>query len=170
MHTYPKVVSELKGEDSDAFVVERARDRAGDVAGDDGDEAGRQQAGALVPQLPREKKGGDGGQAAKHGSQEHADVADVHGDVQQVQHVVNEARRDHQAWIHLDKDETETINLLLDFSWPGCKGGAGGAEFRSANARRRAHRAPDYPAQRVPGSLVKPVEELVEAIGGEVVS
>lgn len=35
--------------------------------------------------------------------------------------------------------------------------------------RRHTHRAPDYPAQRVPGSLVKPVEELVEAIGGEVV-
>jgi len=32
------------------------------------------------------------------------------------------------------------------------------------------HRAPDDPTQRVPGSFVKPVEELVEAIGGEVVS
>lgn len=116
MHRYPEVVGELQGEDGNAFVVEGARDGAGDVAGDDGDEAGRQQAGALVPQLPREKKGGDGGQAAEDGSQEHAHVADVHGDVQQVQHVVDEARRDHQTWIHLEEGEKETINLLHGYS------------------------------------------------------
>lgn len=112
MRAYPEVVRELQGEDGDAFVVEGARDGAGDVAGDNGDEAGRQQAGALVPQLPREEKGGDGGQAAEHRGQEHAHVADVHGDVQQVQHVVDEPRRDHQAWIHLDEDEKEPIKLL----------------------------------------------------------
>lgn len=32
------------------------------------------------------------------------------------------------------------------------------------------HRAPHYPTQRVPGSLIKPVEELIEAISGEMVS
>lgn len=117
---YPEVVGELQGEDGNAFVVEGARDRARDVAGDDGDEAGRQQAGALVPQLPREQKGGDGGQAAEHGSQEHAHVTDVHGDVQQVEHVVDEARRDHQTRIHLDKDKEEVINLPQDLNYWVC--------------------------------------------------
>lgn len=32
------------------------------------------------------------------------------------------------------------------------------------------HRASYYPTQRVPGSFVKPVEELIEAIGSEMVS
>lgn len=35
---------------------------------------------------------------------------------------------------------------------------------------RITHRAPYYPTQRVPGSFIKPVEELVEPICGEVVS
>lgn len=42
-------------------------------------------------------------------------------------------------------------------------------EFPSGNERPSTHRAPDYPAQGVPRPLVKPVEELVEAVGGEVV-
>lgn len=40
----------------------------------------------------------------------------------------------------------------------------------SGNGRQNTHRAPDYPSQRIPRPLVKPVEELIEAIGGEVVS
>ena len=35
---------------------------------------------------------------------------------------------------------------------------------------RNTHRAPYYPTQRIPGSFIKPVEELIEAIGGEMVS
>lgn len=52
--TYPEVVGELKGEDSDALIIEGASDRAGDVSRDDGNEAGRQQPCTLVPQLPRQ--------------------------------------------------------------------------------------------------------------------
>lgn len=32
------------------------------------------------------------------------------------------------------------------------------------------HRAPYYPTQGVPGSFIEPVEELIKAIGGEMVS
>ncbi|TNN41722.1 hypothetical protein EYF80_048111 [Liparis tanakae] len=91
----PKVVGELQREDGDALVVEGARDGAGDVARHDGDEAGRQQTGALVPQLPRQQVGGDGRQPAEHRRQEHAHVADVDGEVEQVEHVVDEAGSHH---------------------------------------------------------------------------
>lgn len=108
VQAYPEVVGELQGKDSDAFIVEGASDGAGDVARDDGDEAGREQPGALVPQLPRQQKGGDGGQAAEHRSQEHTHIPDVDGDVQQVEHIVDEARCDHQTWVHLEEEaETE---------------------------------------------------------------
>ena len=99
--THPEVVGELQGEDGDALVVEGAGHRAGDVAGDDGDEAGGQQAGALAPQLLGQQVGGDGGEAAEHGRQEHAHVPDVHRDVEQVEDVVDEARRHHEARVHL---------------------------------------------------------------------
>ncbi len=102
--TYPEVVCELQGKDGDAFIVEGASDRAGDVAGDDGDKAGCKQPCPLVPQLPRQQKGGDGGQAAEHRSQEHTHVPDVDGDMQQVEHIVDEARCDHQARIHLEEE------------------------------------------------------------------
>ena len=59
------------------------------------------------------------------GRQEDADVADVDGDVEQVQDVVDESRGQHQS-------------------------GVDGA----------AH----DPTQRVPGALVEPVEEVVEAM------
>lgn len=104
VQTYPEVVGELQGKDGDAFIVEGASYGAGDVAGDDGDEAGRKQPRPLVPQLPRQQKGGDGGQAAEHRSQEHAHVPDVDGDVQQVEHIVDEACRDHEAWVHLEEE------------------------------------------------------------------
>lgn len=40
----------------------------------------------------------------------------------------------------------------------------------SLSVSRNTHRAPDDPPQRIPGPLVEPVEELIKAIGGEVVS
>ncbi len=101
---YPEVVGELQGKDGDAFIVEGASNGTGDVAGDDGDEAGGEQPCALVPQLSRQQEGGDGGQATEHRSQEHTHIADMDGDVQQVEHVVNEARCDHQAWVHLQDE------------------------------------------------------------------
>lgn len=100
-YTHPKVVGELQGEDGDALVVEGARHRAGDVAGHDGDEAGRQQPGALVPQLAGQQEGGDGGEAAEHRRQEDAHVPDVHGDVQHVEDVVDEAGGHHEAGVNL---------------------------------------------------------------------
>lgn len=93
--TYPEVVGELQGEDGDALVVEGARDGAGDVARDDGNEAGRQQTRPLVPQLPRQQEGGDGGQTAEHRRQEDTHVPDVDGDVEQVEHVVDETGSHH---------------------------------------------------------------------------
>lgn len=105
---YPEVVGELQGKDGDAFVVKGAGNGAGYVAGDDGDEAGREQPGALIPQLPCQQEGGDGGQAAEHRSQEHTHISDVDGDVQQVEHIVDEARCDHQTWVHLEEEEVET--------------------------------------------------------------
>lgn len=59
----PQVVREHEGEDGDALVVVGAGHRAGDVPGDDGDEAGGEEAGALRPKLLRQEVGGDGGQA-----------------------------------------------------------------------------------------------------------
>lgn len=38
------------------------------------------------------------------------------------------------------------------------------------NNNDNTHRAPYYPTQGVPGSFIKPVEELIKAIGGEMVS
>lgn len=92
---YPKVVGELQGKDGDAFVVERSCHRAGNVSWYDGDEAGREQPGTLVPQLPRQEEGGDGGQAAEDWGQEHTHVPDVDSDVQQVEHIMDEACCDH---------------------------------------------------------------------------
>lgn len=117
---YPEVVGELQGKDGDAFVVERAGHGARDVARHNGDEAGRQQAGALVPQLPGQEEGGDGGQAAEHRRQEHAHVADVDGDVEQVEHVVDEARRGHQTRVHLEVATgggERRSNTLINVVW-----------------------------------------------------
>lgn len=93
--TYPEIVGELQSEDGNALVVERACDRAGDVSRDDGNEAGRQQPCALVPQLPRQQEGGDGRQTAEHRCQKDTHVTDVDGDVEQVEHVVNKAGSHH---------------------------------------------------------------------------
>lgn len=92
----------MQGKDGNAFIVEGASNRPGDVARDDGNEAGRKQPSTLVPQLPRQQEGGDGGQAAEHWSKEHTYVPDVDGDVEQVEHIVDEARCDHQTWVYLD--------------------------------------------------------------------
>lgn len=93
--TYPEVVGELQGEDGYALVVERAGDRTGDIARDDGNEAGRQQPCTLVPQLPRQQEGGDGGQTAEHRCQKDTHVTDVDRNVEQVEHVVDEAGSHH---------------------------------------------------------------------------
>lgn len=47
--TYPEIVGELQGKDGNALVVKGASNRAGNIARNDGDEAGRQQPRALVP-------------------------------------------------------------------------------------------------------------------------
>lgn len=85
----------MQGEDGDALVVERASDRAGDIAWDNGNEAGRQQPCTLVPQLPCQKEGGDGGQTAEHWRQKDTHVADVDRDVEQVENIVDEAGSHH---------------------------------------------------------------------------
>lgn len=87
--TYPEVVGELKGEDSDALIIEGASDGAGDVSRDDGNEAGRQQPCSLVPQLPCQQKGRDGGQTAEHWGQKDTHISDVDCDVEQVEDIVN---------------------------------------------------------------------------------
>ena len=127
--THPEVVGELQGEDGDALVVEGAGHRAGDVAGDDGDEAGGQQAGALAPQLLGQQVGGDGGEAAEYGRQEHAHVPDVHRDVKQVENVVDEARRHHQARVHLGGG-----GVRAGERW---RGGRGGERWRGGREERR---------------------------------
>lgn len=42
--------------------------------------------------------GDDGSEGGEEGSQEDTDVADVDGDVEEVQDVVQSSRGDHQAW------------------------------------------------------------------------
>lgn len=49
-------------------------------------------------QLLGEVVGHNGGEGREQGSQEDADIADVDGDVEEVQHVVQEGRGDHQSW------------------------------------------------------------------------
>lgn len=93
--TYPEVVGELQGEDGDALIVERASDRAGDIARDDGNEAGRQQSCTLVPQLSCQQEGGDGGQTAEHRCQKDTHITDVDCDVEQVEYVVDKAGSHH---------------------------------------------------------------------------
>lgn len=99
--THPEVVGELQGENGNALIIERAGHGAGDVAGYDGDETCRQQPRTLIPQLSCQQEGGDGGQAAEDGRQEHANVSDVNGHMEQIQYVVNQTRRHHQTRIHL---------------------------------------------------------------------
>ena len=58
----PQEECEEESEDGDAFVVVGARHRAGDVAGDDGDEACREKASTSVPYLPGQQERCDGRQ------------------------------------------------------------------------------------------------------------
>lgn len=99
--TYPEIVGELQGEDGDALIVKGASNRAGDVAGDDGNEAGRQQPCTLIPQLPSQQEGGDGGQTAEHRRQKDAHITDVDRDVEQVEDIVDKACSHHQPWVYL---------------------------------------------------------------------
>lgn len=95
LYTYPEVVGELQGEDGNALIVKRASDGAGDIARDDGNEAGRQQPCTLVPQLACQQEGGDGGQTAKHRCQKDTHIPDVDRDVEQIEHIVDEAGSRH---------------------------------------------------------------------------
>lgn len=116
--TYPEIVGELQGKDGDALVVKGASNRAGNIAGNDGDEAGRQQPRALVPQLPGQQEGGDGRQTAEHRRQKHTHIPDVDRDVQKIQDVVDQAGRDHQPWIHLNKGaRRQTAGVRSSGSW-----------------------------------------------------
>ncbi len=85
----------MQSKDGDALIIKGTRNRAGDVARDDGNEAGRQQPCTLVPQLPCQQEGGDGSQTAEHRCQKDTHVADVDSDVEQVEHVVDEASSHH---------------------------------------------------------------------------
>lgn len=93
--TYPEVVGELQGENGDALVVKRASDGPRDVARDNGDEACSQQTCTLVPELPCQQERGDGGETAEHRRQKDTHIADVHRDVEQVEHIVDEACSHH---------------------------------------------------------------------------
>lgn len=118
--TYPEVVGELQGEDGDALIVERACDGAGDIARHDGDEAGRQEPCTLVPQLPRQQEGGDGCQTAEHRCQKDTHVTDVDSDVEQVEHVVDEAGSHHQPRVYLSEGAEREVEQ--NKGWEGCWG------------------------------------------------
>lgn len=95
LYTYPEIVGELQRKDGDALIVKRASDRAGDIARDDGNEAGRQQPCTLVPQLAGQQEGGDGGQTTKHWCQKDTHVPDVDRDVKQIEDIVDETGSRH---------------------------------------------------------------------------
>lgn len=86
---HPKVVCKLQSKDGDALIVERTCYGARDVTGNNGNETSSQQPGSLIPQLSRQQEGGDGSQATEDRSQEHTHVTDVHGDMEQVQEIVD---------------------------------------------------------------------------------
>lgn len=85
----------MQGEDGDTLIIKRTCNRAGDVTWDDGDEAGRQQPCTLVPQLPCQQKGGDGSKTAEHWCQKDTHITNVDCDVEQVEHIVDEACSHH---------------------------------------------------------------------------
>lgn len=86
---HPKVVSKLQSKDGNALVVERTCYRARDITRNYSDETSSQQSSSLIPQLSRQQEGGDSSQATEDRSQEHADVTDVHGHMEQVQEIVD---------------------------------------------------------------------------------
>ena len=81
----------MQRENGDSFVVERAGDRARNVAGRDRDKSGGEEAGARVPQLLRQKIRRDRRQAGKNGRREDANVLDVRREAESVQDVVDTA-------------------------------------------------------------------------------
>ena len=103
--TYPEVVGELQGKDSYAFIVKGASHRTGNIAWDNGNEAGCQQPCTLVPQLSSQQKGRDGGQATENWGQEHTYVPYMDRNVEQVQHLVDEACSHHKTWVNLGEGE-----------------------------------------------------------------
>ncbi|KAJ8524775.1 hypothetical protein ON010_g16341 [Phytophthora cinnamomi] len=93
----PEVEDEDEREDGDAFVVVRAADRAGDVRRHDAREGGGQEPGArALGHLLGQQVAGDGRVGREERRQEHARVAHVDGDVEQVEHPVHERRRVHE--------------------------------------------------------------------------
>jgi len=86
----PQVVGEEHAEDGDGLVVVGAGDGARDVAGHDGDEGGGDEAGAGGEELLGEQVGDEDGEGGEEGRQEDADVPDVHGEVEEVEQVVEE--------------------------------------------------------------------------------
>lgn len=101
--TYPEVVGELQSEDGNAFIIKRASNGAGDIARDNGNEAGREQSCTLVPQLACQQEGGDGSETAEHWCQEDAHVPDVYRDVEHIEYIVDEAGSHHQPRVYLSK-------------------------------------------------------------------
>jgi hypothetical protein len=83
--------------------------------------------------------------APEYGSQENADIANVNWNVERVQNFVDGSRCDHQPGI--DLEEKVMINIQ-----------------RESMKDRCAYSATNDAAQRIPGSLVKPVEEVIEAM------
>ena len=81
----------MQRENGDSFVVERAGDRARNVAGRDRDESGREEARARVPELLRQKIRRDRRQARKNGRREDAHVLDVRREAKRVQEVMDTA-------------------------------------------------------------------------------
>ena len=49
-------------------------------------------------ELLGEVVGDDGGEGREEGSQEHTHIADVDRDVEEVEHMIQGCRRDHQPW------------------------------------------------------------------------
>lgn len=126
--TNPQPVGQEHAENGNAFVIVRASDRARNVAGHDRNETGSDQAGAGVFELFGEQVGDDCCKRGEERREEHANVANVHGDVEPVEDVKERSGRDHETGIDGAADDT---------------------------------------AERVPGSVVEPVVERVEALFGE---
>lgn len=94
---HEEVECEQQREDGDTLVVVGARDGAGDVARDDGDERGGDEPGPGVPDLAAEGVGDERGVGGEEGRGEDADLPDVDGEGERAEEAVEQRGGDHEA-------------------------------------------------------------------------